>query len=872
MLLIRNASKLGRLRPAACRAACTAACKAGSAATLKAAQPALRHLVQQQRRLAHTPARNPRFKQLTSADIEQFKAMLPHETILATAAVGGSSDPAELEGFNADWLNKYRGRSQLVLRPKSTQEVAAILGYCNEHSIAVVPQGGNTGLVGGSVPVHDEVVLSLRNLNRVRGFDEVSGVLACDAGCVLEELDGYVAERGHAMPLDLGAKGSCQIGGNVATNAGGIRFLRYGSLHGSVLGLEVVLADGTVLDNMSLLRKDNTGYDLKQLFVGSEGTLGVITGVSLVTPRRPAAVNVAVLGVRSYADVQAAFRLARQRCGEILSAFEFWDASCMGAVLHHHALRSPLAAEFPFYVLVETSGSSKAHDDEKLEALLEELLETAVVEDGALAQDDAQIRKMWTMREGIPESLGKTGATYKYDVSIPIPALYDVVGDIARRLEQAGLYKPGDPARPVKLVCGYGHIGDSNLHLNIVADKFQDSVTAIFEPYVYEWVQSQRGSISAEHGIGLMKRDYLKYSKSPPMIDYMKRIKSIFDPKGILNPYKAADARLVPWVEKYRPKTIGEVAAQEQVVQVLRKSLETKNLPHLLFYGPPGTGKTSTILALTREMYGPAACKTRVLELNASDERGIAVIREKVKTFARSVVTAADKDYPSPPYKIVILDEADSMTTDAQAALRRIMEKYSRITRFCLVCNYVSRIIEPLASRCSKFRFKSLPREQAIAQVVKVARLEAIPVEEDAVEALVDCAEGDLRRAIMSLQSASRVVQGTGGKLHKQMVLEMVGLVPPPVIQRLRALWSDASCQLVQLAVSDLVLDGYPAARVLAQLHDLAMHDQQLSSLQKSKLALLMAAVDKALCDGADEELQLLDLMLQASRIAAQPA
>ncbi|KAJ2845990.1 Subunit of heteropentameric Replication factor C (RF-C) [Coemansia brasiliensis] len=353
-------------------------------------------------------------------------------------------------------------------------------------------------------------------------------------------------------------------------------------------------------------------------------------------------------------------------------------------------------------------------------------------------------------------------------------------------------------------------------------------------------------------------------------MDFFNRAKGEAVAKSSKAGEDEADERLVPWVEKYRPKNIDDVAAQEQVVQVLRKSLETKNLPHLLFYGPPGTGKTSTILALTRDMYGPVACKSRVLELNASDERGIAVIREKVKNFARSVVTTADKDYPSPPYKIIILDEADSMTTDAQAALRRIMEKYSRITRFCLVCNYVSRIIEPLASRCSKFRFKSLPREQAVAQVQKVARLENVPCGDDAIEALVDCAEGDLRRAIMSLQSASRIVQGSRAKLEKHMVMEMVGVIPPLVIQRLRGLWTDADCQQIQDAVNGLVLDGYPASRVLAQLHDLAMDDQQLSSLQKSKLATMMAAVDKALCDGADEELQLLDFMLQASSIAQQ--
>ncbi|KAJ2517247.1 D-lactate ferricytochrome c oxidoreductase [Coemansia sp. RSA 1939] len=487
----------------------------------------------------HTPARNSAFKKVGAADIAHFKKVLPAETILATAEAGGTADAAELDGFNADWLNKYRGQSQVVLRPKTTQQVADVLRYCNDQRIAVVPQGGNTGLVGGSVPVHDEVVLSLRNLNKVRTYDDVSGVVVCDAGCVLEELDAYVAERGHMMPLDLGAKGSCQIGGNVATNAGGIRLLRYGSLHGSVLGLEVVLADGTVLDNLTTLRKDNTGYDLKQLFIGSEGTLGIITGVSVVTPRRPSAVNVAVLGASSYKAVQRAFAFARQRCGEVLSAYEFWDASCMRTVLAHQSLRNPLESEYPFYVLIETNGSNKDHDDEKLAQLLEELIDNGVVEDGALAMDDSQIARMWTMREGIPESLGKTGAVYKYDISIPIPVLYDIVDDIAQRLEKACLYSPGSPySDPVKQVSGYGHIGDGNLHLNIVANRFDDRVTRVFEPYVYEWVASHRGSISAEHGVGLMKRDYLPYSKPPAMIDYMKRIKTLFDPNGILNPYK----------------------------------------------------------------------------------------------------------------------------------------------------------------------------------------------------------------------------------------------------------------------------------------------------------------------------------------------
>ncbi|KAJ1964003.1 Subunit of heteropentameric Replication factor C (RF-C) [Dipsacomyces acuminosporus] len=329
-----------------------------------------------------------------------------------------------------------------------------------------------------------------------------------------------------------------------------------------------------------------------------------------------------------------------------------------------------------------------------------------------------------------------------------------------------------------------------------------------------------------------------------------------------------ADDKPVPWVEKYRPKNIGEVAAQEEVVQVLRKSLETKNLPHLLFYGPPGTGKTSTILALARDMYGPEAVKSRVLELNASDERGISVVREKIKNFARSAISQADPKYPSPPYKIIILDEADSMTSDAQAALRRTMEKYSRITRFCLVCNYVSRIIEPLASRCAKFRFKSLPREQAVARMKEVADLENVSCREGAIEALVDSAEGDLRRAMMSLQSAARMVQS--GALDAEMVDSLAGIIPKDVIEKLRATWSALSSKDIQDAVDELLYNGFPASQVISQLHDLAMNDPQLSSLQKAKIAMLMASTDLALSEGADEQLQILNFMMQSSLIVQQ--
>ncbi|WFD44125.1 (R)-2-hydroxyglutarate--pyruvate transhydrogenase [Malassezia psittaci] len=448
-------------------------------------------------------------------------------------------DGSDLDTYNKDWMGKYAGNSACVVRPKSTAEVSRIMQLCNTHGIAVVPQGGNTGLVGGSVPVHDEVVMNLGGMSQVRSFDPVSGTLVCDAGCILEVLDDYVAKQGYMMPLDLGAKGSCQIGGNVATNAGGLRYLRYGSLHGSVLGLEVVLADGKVLPLLQTLRKDNTGFDLKQLFIGSEGTIGIITGVSIATPRRARATNVAVFGVESYEAVQKTFQMVRSHCGEILSALEFIDSDSYAIVQQNpSAPRDPFSDHHPMYVLIETSGSNHDHDQEKLQGLLEELLESNTVSDGVLAQDETQIKSLWALRESVPESLGHYGKVYKYDISIPVEKMYDLVLALRARFTEYGVISTPDKPGPVKAVCGYGHIGDGNLHVNIVAERYEPEIEAVIEPYIYEWVAKVNGSISAEHGLGVMKADKIGYTKDQLAVEYMQKIKSLFDPKGLLNPYK----------------------------------------------------------------------------------------------------------------------------------------------------------------------------------------------------------------------------------------------------------------------------------------------------------------------------------------------
>lgn len=283
-----------------------------------------------------------------------------------SAVVDGLSKDAseDIEPFNSDWMRKYRGHAKLVLKPQSTEEVSKILKYCNDNMLAIVPQGGNTGLVGGSIPVFDEIVLNLQRMNKIRSFDDVSGILVADAGVILEVADNFLAEKNHIFPLDLGAKGSCQIGGNVATNAGGLRLLRYGSLHGNVLGIEAVLPDGTIVDDLSKLRKNNTGYDLKQLFIGGEGTIGIITAVSIFCPQRSLAVNVAYFGLESYEQVQTAFKEAKGKLSEILSAFELMDGRSQKLLTKAVGKKLPLEGEHPFYCLIETSGSNTDHDNE----------------------------------------------------------------------------------------------------------------------------------------------------------------------------------------------------------------------------------------------------------------------------------------------------------------------------------------------------------------------------------------------------------------------------------------------------------------------------------------------------------------------------
>ncbi|RDB23986.1 Replication factor C subunit 2 [Hypsizygus marmoreus] len=366
---------------------------------------------------------------------------------------------------------------------------------------------------------------------------------------------------------------------------------------------------------------------------------------------------------------------------------------------------------------------------------------------------------------------------------------------------------------------------------------------------------------------------------------------SFFNPKGASaksGPKHIVDPALQPWVEKYRPKTIDDVSAQEHTIAVLQKTLTSTNLPHMLFYGPPGTGKTSTILALARQLFGPDNFRNRVLELNASDERGISIVRDKIKNFARQTpraqaVASDGKTYPCPPYKIIILDEADSMTQDAQGALRRIMETYARITRFCLVCNYVTRIIEPLASRCSKFRFTPLDSSSTSARLTYIATAEHIHVDSTVIDTLISTSSGDLRRAITYLQSASRLSSSTTPPtpITPIDIQEIAGVVPDVVVNDFAAVIGievegamdidgakrrQNAFEPINAKVKELMREGYSATQILTQLHDLVILHPTLNGRQKSRCALVFAEADKALCDGADEELWTLEVGLRVHK------
>jgi FAD/FMN-containing dehydrogenase len=462
------------------------------------------------------------FKIPDKDDINYFTSFLPKEDVMTH----------DLEMYNIDWLKKYKGESNLVLRPKKTEEVSKILNYCNKKLLPVVPQGGNTGLVGGSVPVKNEIILSLSKMNKFISFDSLMSTLHVEAGCILENLNNFLEPLGYTMPLDLGAKGSCQIGGNLATNAGGIHFVKHGSLRSNCKGIKAVLADGTIIDSLNPLPKNNTGYDLKSLFIGSEGTLGVITECMLNTPAKPKFKDLAMISCDHFADVLNIYEKVKKKIPEYLYAIEFFDNNAL-KIQEKHGQKSPLQTYSNFYLLLELSSNIPENRQ-----ILEDFLSEIEPLDGVIAQDENQQRKIWTLRETIQEGASREGIVLSYDISLPLKHFYEPV-EICRSLVKE---KFGENIE----VIGYGHIGDNNLHLNICYNKFEKDklfydLQSALEPFVYDFLVKYKGSVSAEHGIGQQKIKYLNRTQANECIDLMKMIKKSLDPNNILNPFKVLE-------------------------------------------------------------------------------------------------------------------------------------------------------------------------------------------------------------------------------------------------------------------------------------------------------------------------------------------
>ncbi|XP_057652269.1 D-2-hydroxyglutarate dehydrogenase, mitochondrial-like isoform X2 [Diorhabda carinulata] len=460
------------------------------------------------------------YNYINDGHIDYFRRVLGTNRVI--------TNPEDAEKYNVDWFSQVRESSNLVVKPKTTEEVSKILSFCNENKLAVCPQGGNTGVNGGSIPVFDEVIISTELMNEIISLDEDSGVLVCQAGCILETIDNKAATKDLIVPLDLGAKGSCQIGGNVSTNAGGLRLLRFGNLHGNILGLEVVKADGEILDCLGTLKKDNTGYHLKHLFIGSEGTLGFVTKVSIQCPSRPKYINVAFLGLQNFNKALKTLKLLRYRLGEILSAIEMIDYCSMDFIKNVVGQQSPIG-DYPFYLLIETSGSNALHNEEKLNSFLEESLQKALVLNGTVANEPNKVQDIWSIRENIPNGFQKVASKMLYyDVSVPLAHYYTIVDDVA------------DYAKDIsERVFGFGHIGDGNLHLHIqLKNDLTKEVKSNFDSFILEKIVRYKGSISAEHGVGFTKAKLMDKIKPPSTLKVMKDLKKLMDPNGILNPYK----------------------------------------------------------------------------------------------------------------------------------------------------------------------------------------------------------------------------------------------------------------------------------------------------------------------------------------------
>lgn len=441
-----------------------------------------------------------------------------------------SEDPSDLTEYGKDWTKVYAPAPSAIAFPRSTAEVSKLLAFCNEAKTAVVPSGGRTGLAGGAVAMNGELVLSLAKMRRMDEIDRLGATVRVQAGAVTEAVHQHCAPARLTWPVDFASKGSSTVGGNIATNAGGVKVIRYGLTRQWVLGLEVVLANGQVLESPSALEKNNTGLDLRQLFIGSEGTLGIVTEATLKLTKVPGDTRVMLLGAPDVAAVLRLFREARTAPFTI-AAYEFFSQRCLDRLMSHRKVRPPFAAPSPYYVLLE---AEEAHGtDEWIERVFAEGFAT----DGTLAQHSGEARDLWTLREGISESLSATGLPHKNDVSLPIAAL----DAFCTELEQ--LFEARYPGWEI---CLFGHVGDGNLHINVMKPDAMDNAefhkqTKAADVDLFKIVQKHGGSISAEHGIGLLKKPFLGFTRSDAELAVMRSVKRALDPNNILNPGKIFD-------------------------------------------------------------------------------------------------------------------------------------------------------------------------------------------------------------------------------------------------------------------------------------------------------------------------------------------
>lgn len=460
------------------------------------------------------------------------------------ALVGEShvlAEPALKAQYEEDWRGRYHGVARAVVRPADTAEVAEVVRWCAENEVAIVTQGGNTGLCGGATPDRSgqAIILSTERLNKIRSVDTANDTMVVEAGCVLQVVQEAAQAQDRLFPLSLAAEGSCTIGGNLATNAGGTQVLRYGNARDLVLGLEVVTAKGEIMHGLRGLRKDNTGYDLRNLFIGSEGTLGIITAATLKLFPLPVAQCTAMLALNSVEDAITMLGLARQGFGPALTGFELMARNCLEAVVEcYPEQRLPFqgpSAELPWFALLELSDSeSEEHARTRFEEVLGEAIEQGVIQDAVIAESGAQSAALWHLRESIPLAERALGTGIKHDISVPVSSYTEFIEQTNAAIQE---FMPG----VIHVI--FGHLGDGNLHYNIMSGQIysEADLTAKLEQLsniVHDSVHRFGGSISAEHGIGQLKRDWLPRYKDPVELSLMHAIKQALDPKNILNPGK----------------------------------------------------------------------------------------------------------------------------------------------------------------------------------------------------------------------------------------------------------------------------------------------------------------------------------------------